>query len=159
MSDWLEQSVQIQVEAPLHLVWELWSDLRQMPRWMKWIESVEILEDEPELSRWTLAARGFTFSWIARTLVKIPHQTLQWESVDGLPTRGTARFYEQQANSLIELTFAYAKPRIVGKAMDKLFLGRIVESTIRSDLERFRQYAITVNSNVPIATRSSIPHL
>mgnify|MGYP002654288261 CR=1 FL=1 len=37
MANWLEHSVQIEVDAPIDLVWELWSDLEQMPRWMKWI--------------------------------------------------------------------------------------------------------------------------
>ena len=42
MSDWLEHSVQIEVPAPIDLVWNLWSDLEKMPQWMKWIESVEV---------------------------------------------------------------------------------------------------------------------
>jgi uncharacterized membrane protein len=52
MSDWLEHSVQVEVEVPVELAWNLWSDLEQMPRWMKWIESVTILEENPELSYW-----------------------------------------------------------------------------------------------------------
>jgi len=48
MTDWLEHSVLVEVDAPVELVWDLWSDLEQMPRWMKWIESVRVLEDDPE---------------------------------------------------------------------------------------------------------------
>jgi uncharacterized membrane protein len=40
MSDWLKHSVQVEVDASIDLVWSLWSDLEQMPRWMKWIDSV-----------------------------------------------------------------------------------------------------------------------
>jgi uncharacterized membrane protein len=138
--NWLEHSVQVEVDAPIDLVWNLWSDLEQMPRWMKWIDSVHILEENPELSLWKLASGGFQFSWLSRILKLVPHQIIQWESVDGLPNRGAVRFYDRHKGSIVRLTIAYDIPGILGKLMDNLFLGRIVESTLKADLERFREY-------------------
>lgn len=146
MSNWLEHSVQIEVNVPIDLVWNLWSDLEQMPRWMKWIDSVHILEENPELSRWKLASSGFEFTWLSKILKVVPHQIIQWESVDGLPNRGAIRFYDRQNSSIVRLTVAYDIPGWIGKIMDNLFLGRIVESTIMADLERFRDYAIKAQS-------------
>ena len=140
MTNWLEHSVQIEVDAPIDLVWNLWSDLEQMPLWMKWIDSVKVLEDNPELSRWKLASSGFQFTWLSRILNLIPHQIIQWESVDGLPNKGAVRFYARHESSIVRLTIAYAIPGILGQLMDKFFLGRVVESTIAADLERFREY-------------------
>lgn len=142
MSDWLEHSVQVEVEVPVELAWNLWSDLEQMPRWMKWIESVTILEENPELSRWKLATGGLEFSWLSRMLKVVPQQIIQWESVDGLPNRGAIRFYDRKNSSIVKLTVAYAIPGFVGKLMDNLFLGRVVESTLQADLERFKDYAL-----------------
>jgi uncharacterized membrane protein len=143
MTDWLEHSVLVEVNTPIDHVWNLWSDLEQMPCWMKWIESVQVLEDNPDLSRWKLASGGFEFSWLSRILNLIPHQIIQWESVDGLPNKGAVRFYDRhEKGSIVKLTIAYAIPGFLGQIMDNLFLGRIVESTIQADLERFRQYAI-----------------
>ena len=142
MSNWLEHSVQVEVEVPIELAWNLWSDLEQMPRWMKWIESVKVLEDNPELSRWKLATGGLEFSWLSRILKIVPQQIIQWESVDGLPNRGAIRFYDRKSSSIVKLTVAYAIPGWLGKLMDNLFLGRVVESTIQADLERFREYAL-----------------
>ncbi|MEB3887108.1 SRPBCC family protein [Lyngbya sp. CCY1209] len=142
MTDWLEHSVQIEVSVPIDVAWDLWSDLEQMPRWMKWIESVHVLEENPELSRWKLASSNFEFSWLSRILKEIPHQIIQWESVDGLPNRGAIRFYDRHDSSIVRLSVAYAIPGILGKIMDGLFLGRVVESTIQKDLERFRDYAL-----------------
>lgn len=143
MTNWLEHSVLVEVNTPIDHVWSLWSDLEQMPRWMKWIESVHILEEDPELSRWKLASGGFEFSWLSRILKIVPNQIIQWESVDGLPNRGAIRFYDRhQEGSVVKLTVAYAIPGILGQIMDNLFLGRVVESTIQADLERFREYAI-----------------
>ncbi len=142
MSDWLEHSVQVEVEVPIDLAWSLWSDLEQMPRWMKWIDSVKVLEDNPELSRWKLATGGLEFSWLSRILKLVPNQIIQWESVDGLPNRGAIRFYDRHDSSIVKLTVAYAIPGLLGQLMDNLFLGRVVESTIQADLERFREYAL-----------------
>ncbi|WP_439566264.1 SRPBCC family protein [Gloeocapsopsis crepidinum] len=142
MPDWLEHSVQVEVDAPIDLVWSLWSDLEQMPRWMKWISSVKVLEDNPELSRWKLNTGGLEFTWLSRILKMVPQQIIQWESVDGLPNRGAIRFYDRHSTSIVKLSISYAIPGILGKIMDNLFLGRAVESTIKADLERFRDYAL-----------------
>ena len=146
MKDWLEHSVQVEVNAPIDLVWNLWSDLEQMPRWMKWIDSVQLLADNPELSRWKLASSGFEFTWLSRILKLVPHQIIQWESVDGLPNRGAVRFYDRHTSSIVKLTVAYAIPGLLGKLMDNLFLGRIVESTIQADLERFKDYTMKIQT-------------
>lgn len=144
MSNWLEHSVQVEVAAPIELVWSLWSDLEQMPNWMKWIESVKILEDNPDLSRWKLASGGLEFTWLSRIEKIVPYQIIQWESVDGLPNRGAIRFYDRHGSSIVRLTAAYAIPGWLGKLMDNLFLGRIVESTLMADLERFRDYTLNI---------------
>ena len=149
MADWLEHSVQVEVEAPIELVWSLWADLEQMPRWMKWIDSVKIPKDDPEMSLWKLNTGGLEFTWKSRILKVVPHQIIQWESIDGLPNRGAIRFYDRHSSSIVKLTFAYAIPGIIGKIMDNLFLGRAVESTVKADLERFREYALKAQSNSP----------
>lgn len=143
MTDWLDHTVQIEVPVPIELAWSLWSDLEQMTIWMKWIESVKILEDNPELSRWKLASGGFNFTWLSRIVQIVPEQIIEWQSVDGLPNKGAIRFYKRQQNTVVKMTFAYAVPGIIGKLMDSL-IGDIVESTVMADLERFKEYAIKV---------------
>ncbi|PAX51444.1 SRPBCC family protein [Brunnivagina elsteri] len=148
MTDWLEHTVQVEVEAPIDLVWSLWSDLEQMPRWMKWIDSVKIPEDNPEISVWKLSSNGFEFSWRSRILKQIPNQIIEWQSIDGLPNRGAIRFYDRKTSSIVKMTIAYGIPGFLGKIMDNLFLGRIVESTVQADLERFKQYALNVKEQI-----------
>ena len=62
MGRWLEHTVTTEINADVNRVWLVWSDLENMPRWMRWIESVTIL-DNPDLTEWTLAAQGFRFQW------------------------------------------------------------------------------------------------
>ena len=143
MADWLEHTVQIEVPVPIELVWSLWSDLEQMTIWMKWIESVKILEDNPELSRWKLASGGFNFTWLSRIVQIVPEQIIEWQSVNGLPNKGAIRFYDRRGSSVVKMSFAYAVPGIIGKLMDSL-IGEVVESTVMADLERFKEYAIAI---------------
>ncbi|MBF2026596.1 MAG: SRPBCC family protein [Oscillatoriales cyanobacterium C42_A2020_001] len=147
MSNWLEHTVQIEIDAPIDLVWSLWSDLEQMPNWMKWIDSVKIQDNDPKLSRWKLATGGLEFSWLSREVKVVPHQILQWESVDGLPNRGAIRFYDRgEEGSIVKMSVAYSVPGFLFQLMDNLFIGRVVESTLYADLERFRAYAIKAKS-------------
>ncbi|NJN29191.1 MAG: hypothetical protein HC824_00985 [Synechococcales cyanobacterium RM1_1_8] len=142
MTDWLEHSVQVEVPTPVEHVWSLWSNLEQMPHWMKWIHSVTLSETDPSLSVWEMKANSFSFNWRSRILKLQPLQLIQWESVDGLPNRGAIRFYDRKDNSIVKLTVAYGVPGILVPLMATLSVGSVVESSLKADLERFRDYAI-----------------
>jgi uncharacterized membrane protein len=142
MSEWLEHSVQVEVAAPIEHVWDLWQNIELMPLWMKWIESVTILEDKPELARWKLATSSLEFTWLSKILQEIPHQIIQWESVDGLPNRGAIRFYDRKESSVVRLTVSYAVPGFLALLMDNGFVRKAVEGTLQADMDRFRDYAM-----------------
>lgn len=145
MADWLEHTVHVDVDASVEKVWQMWSDLEQMPSWMKWIDSVEILEDNPDLSRWSLKTGGLSFSWLSRIASIIPQQIIQWESVDGLPNKGAIRFYgRKDGSSTVKMTIAYALPGILARLMmSNSFVDRVVTSTLQADLDRFKVMAET----------------
>ena len=150
MADWLEHTVHVDVNIPVAEVWKLWSDLEQMPNWMKWIDSVEILADRPELSRWKLETAGLSFSWLSRIVKVVPEQIIQWESVDGLPNRGAIRFYGHKGGtSTVKMTISYALPAILARLMmSNSFVDRVVTSTLQADLDRFRDYAMAAAEEV-----------
>ncbi|WP_017326390.1 SRPBCC family protein [Synechococcus sp. PCC 7336] len=138
---WLEHTCQIQVPASIDRVWSLWSNLEQLPRWMKWISSVQTLDGD--LSRWTLSSRGFTFNWTSKTHTVIHQQRIEWESVDGLHNRGCLRFYDRKADgTIVRLSIAYSVPGWLAAILQIPFIDRIVESTLQADLERFKAFAI-----------------
>jgi uncharacterized membrane protein len=146
MSDWLEHTVQIEVPVPIDTVWSLWSDLEQMPNWMKWISSVKISPDNPNLSDWKLASGNFEFKWQSKVTKQVINQIIQWESVDGLPNRGAIRFYDRgPSTSIVKLTIGYGLPTVLKQILETLNVGRIVESTLNADMERFRDYATKLN--------------
>jgi uncharacterized membrane protein len=137
---WLEHTVQIEIHHPVEKVWAGWADLPSMPQWMRWLDSVEILPHQPNVSIWHMGANGFTFAWKSRITKQVPLQIIQWESVDGLPNRGAARFYGRNASTIVKLSVAYDIPIVIAQVMDSLFLGRLVENNLASSLEQFSAY-------------------
>jgi uncharacterized membrane protein len=141
MAEWLEHTVQIEVAVPIDTSWDMWSNLELMPTWMKWIDSVKILEDNPDISRWKLATGNFEFTWRAKIVKRTTHQIIQWESVDGLPNRGAIRFYDRGESSIVKLTVGYAIPGFLALLMNNDFIRKAVEGTLQADMERFKEYA------------------
>ncbi|NBO27943.1 MAG: SRPBCC family protein [Synechococcaceae bacterium WBA_2_066] len=138
MGRWLEHSVTTSIRAPVDQVWILWSNLEAMPLWMRWIESVQTLDD-PNLTEWTLAAQGFRFQWKARITNRVEAQQLNWESVKGLPTKGAVRFYpEGPALTAVKLTVSYELPGVLAPLMDSAMLGGLVSKELQANLDRFR---------------------
>jgi uncharacterized membrane protein len=139
MGRWLEHSVTTNIEAPVDRVWAVWSDLEAMPRWMRWIESVETSPEDSDLTDWTLAAQGFRFHWKARITQRVEAQQLHWESVGGLPTRGAVRFYPQPDGcTAVRLSVSYELPGVLAPLMEPTILGGIVTKELQANLDRFR---------------------
>jgi uncharacterized membrane protein len=144
MGRWLEHAVTTEIQAPADRVWEVWSDLEAMPRWMRWIESVVTEPGNPDLTDWTLAAQGFRFHWKARITRRVEAQQLHWESVGGLPTKGAVRFYPHtEDRTAVKLSVSYELPGILAPLMEPSILGNIVTRELQANLDRFRDLVET----------------
>ena len=151
MGRWLEHSVTTEIEAPVERVWDTWSDLEAMPRWMRWIESVVTVADDPDLTDWTLAAQGFRFHWKARITQRVEAQQLHWESVGGLPTKGAVRFYPEAGATAVKLTVSYELPGVLAPLMEPTILGGIVTKELQANLDRFRDLVQSGYGRTPTA--------
>ena len=143
MGIWLEHNVITTVEAPLDNVWYTWSDLDSMPLWMSWIESVKTIDQKtstlPDLTEWTLAANGFKFKWKAQITERIDKQKLKWESIGGLPTKGSVIFSENNKDAtLVNLSVTYELPRMIARIMEENILGKMVTNELQANINRFR---------------------
>lgn len=143
-STWLDNSAQVEADVPLAEAWALWSNQENVVNWMPWIASVKVMEGEPNLSKWTLRysafGQNFEFSWMARLLKPIQNQKIHWRSVDGLANRGAVRFYPRGPTSCgVELTISYEVPDVLAPFASGV--KPLVESILKSDLNRFAVYA------------------
>ena len=143
MGRWLEHTVTCDIKAPVNKVWEVWNDLEAMPLWMSWIESVKTIEATtttlPDLTEWTLAANGFRFKWQAKINERIEEEKLQWESIGGLPTKGSVRFStEEESRTIVNLCVTYELPGAIAPLMEPNILGGMVTNELQGNLDRFK---------------------
>ncbi len=143
MGRWLEHTVISNIKAPNNEVWAVWSDLEAMPLWMSWIESVKTIDQSvktlPDLTEWTLAANGFRFKWKAQINERIEAEKLKWESIGGLPTKGSVHFYtNKEERTIVKLSVTYELPRVLAPLMEANILGGMVTNELQANIDRFK---------------------
>jgi uncharacterized membrane protein len=142
----------VTINRPLHEVYAFWKDFGNFPKFMRHIESVEILGNER--SRWRAAGpAGITVEWEAVTTADREGELIAWRSVEGsqIENRGTIRFLPAPGARCTELRvrMEYTPPAgRLGHGVASLF-GRDPESEIRNDLRRFKQLLET--GEIPVS--------
>uniref|UniRef100_A0A3Q7EGL7 Uncharacterized protein n=1 Tax=Solanum lycopersicum TaxID=4081 RepID=A0A3Q7EGL7_SOLLC len=111
-----------------------------------------ILEDKPDLSRWSLKYQAFgqniEYSWLARNMQPTPNQKIHWRSLEGLPNRGAVRFFPKGPSScIIELTFSYEVPQLLVPVASAL--KPFTENLLTQGLERFATFAKSYSADTP----------
>ncbi len=144
MGKWLDHTVISEIHAPVELVWKFWSDLDSMPLWMTWIESVKTVDEKtstlPDLTEWTLAANGFRFKWKAQITNRVEAQKLEWKSVGGLPTKGSASFHSiESSKTVVELIISYELPKVLANLMKANMIGGMVTKELQKNLDGFKE--------------------
>ncbi|XP_010474662.1 PREDICTED: uncharacterized protein LOC104754221 isoform X1 [Camelina sativa] len=144
--EWQDCSVKMEVDVPVSVAYNFYLDRESFPKWMPFISSVEVLKDKPDLSRWSLKYNAFgqdiKYSWLARNLQPTPNQKIHWRSLEGLPNKGSVRFFPKGPSScIVELTVSYEVPALLTPVASALrpFLERL----LRGGLERFATMAKT----------------
>jgi uncharacterized membrane protein len=126
----------IEVEAPLSMVYNQWTQFEEFPRFMEGVESVKQL-DEKRL-RWCAEIGGKVVEWDAEIFEQIPDKRVAWRSVTGALNTGMVNFELVGPNrTKIWLKLNY-KPE---GAMEKIgsALG-VISQRIEGDLERFKEF-------------------
>ncbi|KAK9055880.1 hypothetical protein SSX86_026967 [Deinandra increscens subsp. villosa] len=146
LMDWQDCTVKMEIDVPISVAYNCYLDREAIPRWMPFISSVKILEDKPDLSRWSLKYKAFgrdlEFSWLARNMQPIPNQKIHWRSLEGLPNRGAVRFFPKGSSScLVELTVSYEVPQLLSPVASAL--QPFLENLLGRGLEQFAKYART----------------
>ena len=144
MGQWLDHTVISEINSPVEVVWKFWSDLDSMSLWMTWIESVKTVDEKtstlPDLTEWTLAANGFRFKWKAQITERVEGQKLEWKSVGGLPTKGSARFHsEESSKTVVELKISYELPKVLANLIKENMIGGMVTKELQKNLDGFKE--------------------
>jgi uncharacterized membrane protein len=135
------RSVTVADKSPDEL-FAFWRDFENLPRIMKHVERVEVLDDRR--SRWVVRApAGRTVEWEAEVYNEIPGQLIAWRTLHDadVANAGSVRFRQAPGGRGTEVCveLEYAPPGgKVGAAVARLF-GEHPELQVREDLRRFKQ--------------------
>jgi len=134
----IEVERSVTIEAPVSRVYELWSNVENLPRFMSHVREVRRLDGDR--SRWVVdGPAGAPVEWEALVTERTPNQSISWRTVAGslVDHRGTVRFRPAGPNATrVDVRMTY-RPMggEAGRSVASL-LGRDPESVIDADLAR-----------------------
>jgi uncharacterized protein (TIGR02271 family) len=126
----------IEVNAPLHAVYNQWTQFEEFPRFMEGVEQVR-QEGEKRLF-WKAKIGGKVKEWEAEIVDQVPDERITWQSVDGSPNSGTVTFEEIGPDrTRVTATIVYEPEGFLEKTGDALGFP---SGRVQADLERFRGF-------------------
>jgi uncharacterized membrane protein len=138
----LQVRASITVNRPVEEAYRFWHDFQNLGRFMKHVESVEVIDERR--SRWKAKGpAGKVVEWEAEMIGDEPNRLIAWRSREGseVETSGSVRFRPAPANRGTELLvdMTYRPPAgVIGASVARL-LGQDPEAHIREDIRRFKQ--------------------
>jgi uncharacterized membrane protein len=130
------------INRPIEDVYRAWKNFEGFPRFMRHLESVQMLGNGR--SRWRATApAGTTVEWEAEIVEEREGELIAWRSVEGsqIQNRGTVRFQRApgERGTEVRVQLEYAPPAgRLGRGVAWLF-GEEPDQQIRDDLRRFKQ--------------------
>lgn len=129
-------SESIEVDVPVRVAYDQWTQFESFPQFMEGIERVDQLDDTT--LDWTASIAGRTKQWRARIVEQRPDELVSWRSIDGARNDGSVEFESLRPNRTRVLLELDVEPEgAIESAGDAL---GVVEARVRGDLERFKEF-------------------
>jgi uncharacterized membrane protein len=126
----------IDVDVPVRIVYDQWTQFETFPRFMDGVKRVQQLDDTT--LEWTAEINGIERSWRADITEQEPDRVIAWRSTSGARNDGRVSFDsldDERTRATLELDVEPDDP--IEKAGDALgFVKRQVEG----DLRRFKEF-------------------
>ena len=132
----------VTVNKPVHEVYDFWRRFDNFPKFMRHLESVEVLD--ARRSRWRAKApAGMTVEWEAEMVEDREDDRIAWRSLPGsrIENRGSVRFSPAPGGrgTEIRVQLHYSPPAgTIGRNIAWLF-GEEPDQQVYDDLRRFKQ--------------------
>ncbi|MCI0489248.1 MAG: BON domain-containing protein [Blastocatellia bacterium] len=135
----------ITVNAPVGLVFELWSHHEYFPRFMSRVREVKKIGEGRY--HWTVAGpAGVPVEWEGEITRLIPNELIEWKSIEGsaIEQEGRVRFREADGNgTCIDIKMSYNPPAgAIGHAIATMF-GADPKREMDEDLMRMKSFIET----------------
>ena len=132
----------VEINAPVKVVFDLYSDFEKWPEWMKHIK--EVRKTGENYTKWAAdAPLGMNVEWEAETTEFEPNQKIAWRTVRGdVDMQGEVTFEKKgRDKTAMHVALSYKPPAgHLGALVAKLF-GNDPEKEIDEELKRFARLA------------------
>jgi uncharacterized membrane protein len=126
----------IDVECPVHTVYNQWTQFEEFPRFMEGVKKVTQLGDKR--IHWVAEIAGKQKEWNANITEQVPDQRIAWQSESGESTSGIVSFEKLgPSQTRINLEISYDPKGLVESAGDAV---GVVSRRVENDLEHFKEF-------------------
>ena len=125
----------IDVNVPVRVAYNQWTQFEEFPRFMEGVESVEQIDDKTV--HWKAEIAGVTREWDAEIVDQLPDQQITWRATDGTDNQGTVQFAPADSGTRVTVRLDYQPEGLVEKAGDVL---NFVDRRVSDDLDRFKEF-------------------
>ncbi|MFN2476182.1 MAG: SRPBCC family protein [Chthoniobacterales bacterium] len=130
----IEQS--IEVDAPVSMVYNQWTQFEEFPRFMEGVKSVHQLDDTR--MHWHAEIARKDKEWDAEIVEQRAHELIMWRSTTGAHNAGEVHFDKTSGGKTkVTLVMTYEPEGIVENVGDALGL---VSMRVKGDLKRFEKF-------------------
>jgi uncharacterized membrane protein len=124
------------VDVPVRVAYDQWTQMEEFPRFMEGVDDVRQVTDTH--MHWRVSIGGVEREFDAVITDQVPDQVIAWASVDGPKQAGTVTFRAlDPERTEVALAMVFEPEGLVESAGEAL---GIVESHVRGDLERFKEF-------------------
>jgi len=126
----------IEVDQPVSVVYDQWTQFEDFPQFMEGVKEVQQLDDKR--LRWKAEVAGKIKEWDAEIFEQIPDQRIAWRSRTGTKNSGMINFQPIGPNrTCIRLHLAYEPEGAAENIGDTL---GVVSARVSGDLKRFKKF-------------------
>jgi len=126
----------IEVDVPVRVAYDQWTQFEEFPRFMEGVEAVEQLDDKRV--HWRAKVAGKVEEWDAEITEQVPDKIIAWRSTSGARNEGIVRFTPLgESKTKIELEMHWEPKDVTERIGDVLGAD---DMRIQGDLGRFKKF-------------------
>lgn len=126
----------IEVDAPVSVTYNQWTQFEDFPRFMEGVESVTQIDDTHV--HWVAEVAGTKKEWDAEITQQVPDREIDWVGLGNPDNRGRIVFESIDATtSKVTMMLDYDPKGVVEEVGDAL---GFVKRRVRGDMERFKEF-------------------
>ncbi len=123
----------IEVDVPVRVAYDQWTQFEEFPRFMEGVESVTQMTGETV--HWVAEIAGKRHEWDAEISEQRPDERIAWRTDEGTHQAGVVTFHRLDENhTRVTVQMDFEPEGLVEQAGDKL---GVVNRRVKGDLQRF----------------------